>query len=173
MATASPALVDDLHRVAQRRILFGHQSVGGNLLEGMARLARDQHVDGLHITGVDQLSGSGPAIAHLLIGENEKPDSKIAHFDQLMSGPAGEWAEIAFFKLCYADIDEQTDVPALFESYERAHQARKARHPNTIFVHVTTPLTTVQRGPKGCRSEERRVGKECYQPCRSRWSPYH
>ena len=25
----------------------------------------------------------------------------------------------------------------------------------------------------GTRSEERRVGKECYQPCRSRWSPYH
>ena len=25
----------------------------------------------------------------------------------------------------------------------------------------------------GFRSEERRVGKECVQPCRSRWSPYH
>ena len=25
----------------------------------------------------------------------------------------------------------------------------------------------------GHRSEERRVGKECVQPCRSRWSPYH
>ena len=24
-----------------------------------------------------------------------------------------------------------------------------------------------------CRSEERRVGKECYALCRSRWSPYH
>ena len=23
------------------------------------------------------------------------------------------------------------------------------------------------------RSEERRVGKECRMPCRSRWSPYH
>ena len=23
------------------------------------------------------------------------------------------------------------------------------------------------------RSEERRVGKECSEPCRSRWSPYH
>src|SRR3546814_19061977 len=23
------------------------------------------------------------------------------------------------------------------------------------------------------RSEERRVGKECVSPCRSRWSPYH
>ena len=27
--------------------------------------------------------------------------------------------------------------------------------------------------PGDVRSEERRVGKECYQPCRSRWSPYH
>ena len=25
----------------------------------------------------------------------------------------------------------------------------------------------------GHRSEERRVGKECSEPCRSRWSPYH
>src|SRR3546814_20736340 len=25
----------------------------------------------------------------------------------------------------------------------------------------------------GPRSEERRVGKECVSPCRSRWSPYH
>src|SRR3546814_15345491 len=24
-----------------------------------------------------------------------------------------------------------------------------------------------------CRSEERRVGKECVRTCRSRWSPYH
>ena len=24
-----------------------------------------------------------------------------------------------------------------------------------------------------CRSEERRVGKECTSVCRSRWSPYH
>src|SRR3546814_20059910 len=29
------------------------------------------------------------------------------------------------------------------------------------------------RGSLGMRSEERRVGKECVSPCRSRWSPYH
>ena len=28
-------------------------------------------------------------------------------------------------------------------------------------------------GRMGLRSEERRVGKECNQVCRSRWSPYH
>src|SRR3546814_17464903 len=27
--------------------------------------------------------------------------------------------------------------------------------------------------PDQCRSEERRVGKECVSTCRSRWSPYH
>ena len=34
-----------------------------------------------------------------------------------------------------------------------------AVHPKWSFVKI--------------RSEERRVGKECVQPCRSRWSPYH
>src|SRR3546814_12586099 len=28
-------------------------------------------------------------------------------------------------------------------------------------------------GAPPCRSEERRVGKECVSTCRSRWSPYH
>ena len=30
-----------------------------------------------------------------------------------------------------------------------------------------------QRTEVWLRSEERRVGKECSEPCRSRWSPYH
>ena len=30
-----------------------------------------------------------------------------------------------------------------------------------------------QGGSDRARSEERRVGKECSEPCRSRWSPYH
>src|SRR5262249_56758029 len=37
-----------------------------------------------------------------------------------------------------------------------------------ILKHVTNPLTN-ERGYKGKRSEERRVGKEC----RSRWSEDH
>ena len=33
--------------------------------------------------------------------------------------------------------------------------------------------TLSQNEDIGCRSEERRVGKECTIQCRSRWSPYH
>ena len=36
------------------------------------------------------------------------------------------------------------------------------------YLDGLSGLFTVQ-----VRSEERRVGKECIPPCRSRWSPYH
>ena len=35
------------------------------------------------------------------------------------------------------------------------------------------PALTTKEGETETRSEERRVGKECSEPCRSRWSPYH
>ena len=40
---------------------------------------------------------------------------------------------------------------------------------------VSLPIwdIAVQTEGKAGRSEERRVGKECSLPCRSRWSPYH
>ena len=37
-----------------------------------------------------------------------------------------------------------------------------------MAMHETFSRRVVAR-----RSEERRVGKECRMPCRSRWSPYH
>jgi len=40
--------------------------------------------------------------------------------------------------------------------------AWRSKSPALILKHGLTP-----------RSEERRVGKECSEPCRSRWSPYH
>ena len=38
---------------------------------------------------------------------------------------------------------------------------------------VAEPRAAADLGVVVARSEERRVGKECVQPCRSRWSPYH
>ena len=35
------------------------------------------------------------------------------------------------------------------------------------------PFANPRNAAAGRRSEERRVGKECSSPCRSRWSPYH
>ena len=51
--------------------------------------------------------------------------------------------------------------------------ARRSR-PHAVVIDTHLPESD---GIALCRalrrSEERRVGKECVQPCRSRWSPYH
>src|SRR3546814_14481914 len=46
-----------------------------------------------------------------------------------------------------------------------------AWEPQSESLFVSGYFTNVNREP--CRSEERRVGKECVSKCRSRWSPYH
>ena len=38
---------------------------------------------------------------------------------------------------------------------------------------ITMKLRVRERLEEARRSEERRVGKECTEQCRSRWSPYH
>src|SRR3546814_14289473 len=45
-----------------------------------------------------------------------------------------------------------------------------------VLLSLCALLTVVhvyRLQPHSVRSEERRVGKECVSPCRSRWSPYH
>src|SRR3546814_14528321 len=43
-------------------------------------------------------------------------------------------------------------------------------HPKISKVSFTGSRPTAQ---KIIRSDERRLGKECFSTCRSRWSPYH
>src|SRR3546814_14987078 len=53
--------------------------------------------------------------------------------------------------------------PVVFLSY--------ARTPMGGMQGVLSDASATDLG--ATRSEERRVGKECVSPCRSRWSPYH
>ena len=46
--------------------------------------------------------------------------------------------------------------------------------PDTVEREVVNRIEKSMQTISGIdRSEERRVGKECIPPCRSRWSPYH
>src|SRR3546814_2082707 len=44
---------------------------------------------------------------------------------------------------------------------------------NSSPIWPATSSRSSSSSPSSCRSEERRVGKECVSTCRSRWSPYH
>jgi hypothetical protein len=137
----------DLQRVAHQRIYFGHQSVGGNLLQGVQELAAQSGVP-IHIVEATKANEVGQnTIGHTFISENRNPLGKLQAFDQAMGvGPSG--LNIAFMKFCYLDIDPQTDVKALFAKYRATVDGIRLRNPGLAIVHVTAPLTEVQSGPK-------------------------
>ena len=54
-----------------------------------------------------------------------------------------------------------------------AHKCGYCRGAGTVSDGAGPPLPCPVCGHIRKRSEERRVGKECYALCRSRWSPYH
>ena len=59
-------------------------------------------------------------------------------------------------------------IKAAAEAWEDWHRAPWEDRA-AVFLRAAELLA----GPWRARSEERRVGKECSSPCRSRWSPYH
>ncbi|WP_338867128.1 hypothetical protein [Myxococcus stipitatus] len=150
---AAPGSGAPLERLSSRRIFFGHQSVGGNLLDGVQRLpASSQAPRVVEVKSPTEAVAPG-TLAHAMVGQNEKPESKIADFERMMDAGLAKSTDVAFFKFCYIDFNGATDSRALFEKYRASMEGLKARHPGTTFVHVTAPLTTVQRGAKAWLKE--------------------
>ena len=132
-----------------KRLFFGHQSVGENIMEGVGEVIRDDPHTGLRVArGVDALGGGGGVFAHGRIGRNGDPRLKTDEFASLIEGPLRGKVDVAFHKYCYADIAETTDVAALFDHYQKTMARLSAEFPRVVFVHVTTPLVRVQSGPK-------------------------
>ena len=59
------------------------------------------------------------------------------------------------------------DVAGVDEAVEELQEIKEFLEAPAKFEEIGAKI------PKGARSEERRVGKECTATCRSRWSPYH
>ena len=73
----------------------------------------------------------------------------------------------------------ETEVGGPFELAGNLAFPRLARyiggHNRSSRKMAMTAPVVQEQDPRSrrCRSEERRVGKECNGQCRSRWSPYH
>lgn len=129
-----------------KRIYFGHQSVGANILAGIAELPASGPTLLLKVVEHSgPASFAEPALVHARIGQNYDPYSKIHAFSQALRGGVGDWADIALFKFCYVDITAVTDIDALFVAYRNAVAELSAAHPHTLIAHVTVPVTTMPR----------------------------
>ncbi|HEX2781683.1 MAG TPA: SGNH/GDSL hydrolase family protein [Gemmatimonadaceae bacterium] len=154
-ATLGDVTSAEWDRLARRRIFFGHQSVGDNLMEGVARVvAADQRIR-LRVEKRDQADFTdGPALVHTLIGRNYEPESKSAAFLDALAG--AEVPDVALYKFCYVDIGPKTDPDTLFAEYARTVDRAQSLHPELTIVHVTVPLMTA-RPATGLKGFARRL----------------
>ncbi|MGZ4979848.1 MAG: hypothetical protein ACXWE4_00390 [Methylobacter sp.] len=128
------------------RVVFGHQSVGKNILSGVERLAAR---DGIDLDIREQRAApAAEGINHFPIGNNGDPLSKIKDFAAAIDAGAAQNADIAMMKLCYVDFNAATDARQLANEYIANLESLAQRHPETNFVAVTAPLMALQTGPK-------------------------
>jgi len=128
-------------RLESKKIFFGHQSVGYNIVEGMKDLIRENSSVRLNIVeSADPASYEGPVFGHWKVGKNGDPGSKCDAFRDYLEKGIGEKADIAFFKFCYVDVDNETDIRALFDRYDEGIHRIKKRYPHLRIIHVTAPL---------------------------------
>ncbi len=129
-----------LECLAKKRVFFGHQSVGYNIVDGIIEVIREDKLIELNIAESDSPGGfRGPIFTHSNIGKNEDPSSKCAAFGELI-GKIHNDVDIALFKFCYVDINERTDVESVFREYDSLIGGLRKKYPRIRFVHVTVPL---------------------------------
>lgn len=134
-----------LLELSGKRIYFGHQSVGYNILDGVREVLDGYPGVKLPITEFD---GNGPGvegrgILHSRIGKNGEPLGKIDSFRKIVLGATGRMGfDVAFFKFCYVDFNENTDVREIFDAYKKDAKEIQAARPGLVLVHMTVPLTS-------------------------------
>jgi hypothetical protein len=138
------------NELSTKRVFFGHQSVGFNIVGGIERnLQQDSMLSYKIIQSKNQADFTVPAFYHAPIGKNVDPKSKIDEFVQLMDGGLGDKVDIAGFKFCYADIRVETNIKELFEYYTGKMDYLIHKYPKVTFMHYTIPITVKPRGLKG------------------------
>lgn len=136
----------DLDRTAKLRIVFAHQSVGQNILDGLRTLVAEQG-SGLRILETRRPPAGEPGLFHFKVGQNGAPEGKIQDYVQTVSSDPAD-IDVALLKLCFIDFNAASDPRRLAQDYADAIQRLQAARPQTRFVAITAPLTTVQTGPK-------------------------
>lgn len=133
----------DWKKLSEKKIYFGHMSVGYNIIDGMKDLLKINPEIMVNIQETTNLiSFTKGVFAHSQNGENIKPKTKIDAFVKTMDGGMAQQADIAFFKFCYIDFNNDTDVIELFNYYRSSMSALSKKHQKVTFLHMTVPLTT-------------------------------
>lgn len=134
---------NELKKLSELKIYFGHQSVGNNIIEGIEDLKKENAAIGLNIIDTDSLNGvKRGTLAHSKIGKNRQINSKFKDFEDILTNGNGNNFDVAFMKSCYVDITEDTDIKSMFASYQETMNRIKTARPDIKIIHFTVPVET-------------------------------
>jgi hypothetical protein len=129
-------------KFSTKRIYFGHQSVGFNIMDGIQDLLKEYPQIKLNIVETSELEKIQKGVfAHSRVGRNVNPKSKIDDFAKYIDQAGANQVDYAGVKFCYVDVEAQTDVEQLFLDYSNAMAKIKKDHPKLTIIHFTMPLT--------------------------------
>ena len=134
----------DIQKLLNKKIFFGHMSVGYNIIDGLNDIIReDPRFFGFSIFEItDGVNILDSGFYHQRNGKNGYPASKCDAFkNYLLNNNIGTEFDIAFFKFCYVDIKEDSDVKEIFENYVITINEVEEKFPNLKIIHITIPLT--------------------------------
>jgi hypothetical protein len=131
----------------KQRVIFGHQSVGANILEGVSKISKEEGVPIRIVEASSDASGNA-GIYHFAVGANGDPIGKIRAFEKAFDAKSFDNVDVALVKICYVDLSAGSDAQAIAETYVSTLKKLQDAHPKTRFVAVTAPLTAVREGPK-------------------------
>jgi len=133
---------DDWKRLSNKRIYFGHQSVGFNILDGIEDLIKENPQIKLNIVETSEFEKIPQGVfAHSRVGRNVDPMSKVDDFTKFINQANANQVDFAGVKFCYVDMKADTDVQKLFSDYSTAMSKLKESHPKMTIVHFAMPLT--------------------------------
>jgi len=147
-----PELKSDLAKAAGLRVFFAHQSVGGNIVEGLQELRSLAGDTALHVIHDPAAPALPPAFfAEARLGQNGDPVGKLAAFRRVVDTTLTGRLDVALVKICFVDLggDSATDPDSLFAAYHRTVMDLEAAHPGLRVIPVTSPLTVPNYGARG------------------------
>lgn len=162
--------VSALDQVRRQKILFGHESVGFDVINGLDALSQAQPARyGLRIQHMIQAAWyqRNSGLGEFFFNHNGNPQGKVDAFVAKMHDGCGNAVDIAMMKYCYADLIERTDPRAAFEAYRNAYERLAQEYPKVTFVYWTCPITI----PSRCTDRRTAINRLIREHCRTQDLP--
>ena len=134
---------NQIDAISSKRILFGHASVGNNIIQGIEEIIKQKEFNKICVRVLKNKNEKiiESCIYHCINGRNGFPKLKCDNFKNLLSSDnLGNNLDIAFFKFCYVDFERDSNVEEIFKYYVKTVDEIQTKYPHLKIIHVTSPL---------------------------------